>query len=64
MIDTWKVDHPFIREIVVTPTQREARVTTCNECEHLSGIYICKQCGCVMPLKTWLKTSECPRRKW
>ena len=28
------------------------------------GTYVCKQCGCFMPVKTRLRSSNCPLQKW
>ena len=44
---------------------RNARYEICRGCERFfKPTRVCKECGCVMPLKTWLKDAECPIGKW
>lgn len=44
---------------------RDKRYDICKECDRLfKPTRTCKECGCFMGLKTWLKTSECPLGKW
>lgn len=44
---------------------REERYKTCLGCERLfKPTRTCKECGCFMSLKTWLKDAECPIGKW
>jgi hypothetical protein len=43
---------------------REERISICKSCPNLSGINICKLCGCFMPFKTWLSNQHCPDGKW
>lgn len=44
---------------------RGARYKTCLGCERLfKPTRTCKECGCFMSLKTWLKHAECPLGKW
>ena len=33
-------------------------------CNNLNKVQMCNRCGCIMPVKTWLKFSECPDKKW
>ena len=41
------------------------RYEICKSCEWFrSVIKQCKKCGCIMSLKTKLKTAKCPIRKW
>lgn len=43
------------------------RLNICKNCEHLKrplGIMQCNICKCIMILKTSLKSSECPIKKW
>ena len=43
------------------------RLNICKSCEHLKkplGIMQCDVCKCVMIVKTALKNSECPLKKW
>jgi len=44
---------------------RNERYDICKGCEHFfKPIKMCKECGCNMPLKTWLKEATCPINKW
>lgn len=46
-------------------TNRKDRIKICETCENLLiPAMVCKQCGCFMPVKTWFKTSKCPKGKW
>lgn len=43
----------------------DKRYDMCLKCPELIKITKqCKQCGCVMPLKTKLKEARCPLGKW
>lgn len=43
----------------------EHRMQICTNCsEFISLTKQCKQCGCVMILKTKLKDAQCPLKKW
>jgi len=44
---------------------RNGRYEACLGCEKLIKLTrSCKECGCFMSLKTWLKDAECPIEKW
>lgn len=44
---------------------RDMRFRTCKACDHIFlPTRTCKECGCFMALKTWLKDAECPLGKW
>ena len=44
---------------------RDGRYEICKGCEHFfNPIKMCRECGCNMPLKTWLKEASCPVGKW
>jgi hypothetical protein len=44
---------------------RNERYDICKGCEHFfNPIKMCRECGCNMPLKTWLKEATCPINKW
>lgn len=44
---------------------RGVRYKICLDCERLISLTrTCKECGCFMSLKTWLKHAECPLGKW
>ena len=39
------------------------RIKICRSCDNYK-LYICKQCGCFMPVKTKLKFARCPIGMW
>jgi hypothetical protein len=44
---------------------RDSRYEICKGCDEFAKpIKMCKECGCNMPLKTWLSQAECPLGKW
>jgi rRNA maturation endonuclease Nob1 len=49
-------------------TTREIRDTRYNECLGCDRLFkptrTCRECGCFMAAKTWLKDAECPIGKW
>jgi hypothetical protein len=48
-----------------TKDVRNSRYETCKQCpEFFNPIKMCKECGCSMPMKTWLKNATCPIGKW
>lgn len=58
-LDLLNNDNYTTREI------RDGRYETCLGCERLIRLTrTCKECGCFMSLKTWLKYAECPIGKW
>jgi hypothetical protein len=43
----------------------EKRLSICRECpQFLAATTQCKECGCIMKLKTKLPNAECPLHKW
>lgn len=41
------------------------RMDLCLQCEKLINLTKqCKECGCIMPMKTKLKDASCPIGKW
>lgn len=43
-----------------TKQERDRRYAICKGCEHLfKPTASCKECGCFMALKTWLKDATC-----
>lgn len=58
--DAFKKDEYDIPESIVN-----SRMDACRSCEHFIKLTSqCKRCGCVMPLKTKLRSSMCPEQKW
>jgi hypothetical protein len=52
-------------ENVVTDVIAGARMDFCRACEHFDAeIITCRECGCPMNVKSWLKAAECPIGKW
>jgi predicted metal-binding protein len=46
-------------------TIAKERMLVCFECEkYIKATTQCKECGCVMLLKTLLMDSSCPLNKW
>lgn len=44
---------------------RQARYDICLQCPRLfKPTRTCKECGCFMALKTWLKDAHCPLGHW
>jgi hypothetical protein len=49
----------FASEEVITE-----RNALCNSCPSYSRLKICRECGCIMPLKVKLTSAVCPIGKW
>lgn len=48
-----------------TRQERDERLGLCKGCDLLfKPTRTCKDCGCFMALKTWLKDAVCPVGKW
>ena len=44
---------------------RNERFDICKGCDRLfKPTRTCKECGCFMAMKTWLKGADCPIGKW
>jgi hypothetical protein len=49
----------------VEEAESAKRYDICKACPELIDLTKqCKQCGCIMPLKTKLLRAECPLKKW
>jgi hypothetical protein len=49
----------------VNTTIAEERLSICKECpEFIKATSQCKECGCIMNLKTKLPNASCPLKKW
>lgn len=59
----WDIINPnseFVEESI-----SKQRLDICNGCPELISLTKqCKQCGCIMPLKTKLLQATCPLSKW
>lgn len=52
-------------DIKVSEEVREKRFLICSDCDRLDKkLNMCKECGCLMKMKTWLTIAECPLKKW
>lgn len=60
----WTILDPIRFDLKVEPEVREHRKSICESCDKLTIIKTCTECGCIMPLKTWLKSGVCPLNKW
>lgn len=44
---------------------RDKRLDICKGCHRFFHLtHSCRECGCFMAAKTWLKAAECPLNKW
>lgn len=43
---------------------QEERYSICKACPSFTLLKTCKECGCIMPLKTRLSSASCPLEKW
>jgi hypothetical protein len=44
---------------------RDERLDACKDCDRLfKPTRTCRECGCFMSMKTWLKDASCPIGKW
>lgn len=58
-LDLLSSDNYTTREV------RNERYDICLSCDRLFGpTRTCKECGCFMAMKTWLKMAGCPLQKW
>ena len=59
----WDVINPNVEKVDTSIS--ESRMSVCIDCDrYISLTKQCKECGCVMPLKTKLKNATCPLNKW
>jgi hypothetical protein len=60
-IRTWRKG----KEVFVPAEVAADRQHVCEECDELDQkIRQCKNCGCMIDVKTQLSTEECPLKKW
>jgi hypothetical protein len=43
---------------------QKSRYEICKSCPSFTLLKTCKECGCIMPLKTKLANTSCPLAKW
>jgi len=59
----WDILNPNTEYVEEAEATR--RYDICKACPELIDLTKqCKQCGCLMPLKTKLLRAECPLKKW
>jgi len=59
----WDVLNPNVERS--SEVEAERRMSVCQECPSLLKLTNqCKECGCVMSLKTKLEKATCPLGKW
>lgn len=55
----------FINPDFTTEEKRNNRLDICKGCDRLfKPTRTCKECGCFMTAKTWLRLASCPLGKW
>jgi hypothetical protein len=71
IIETSKADEPISTTLTNTGNQffanleiQQTRHNICNSCPSLTALKLCKECGCIVPLKVKLSNATCPVGKW
>jgi hypothetical protein len=52
------------KEFLRNKEDRDACYAVCKACDKFVYPGICSHCSCVMALKTWIKSRQCPENKW
>jgi len=60
----WNSIPEIAKHKLASEEDREIRVNLCKSCEKLNTLSFCQICHCYMPLKTYIKTQQCPLGKW
>jgi hypothetical protein len=51
--------------VLASSQKASQRMEICKACpSYKSLLYMCSECGCIMPAKTRINSSECPLGKW
>jgi hypothetical protein len=50
--------------VFATSDIQAQRYEICKTCPSFTALKTCKECGCIMPLKTKLANTSCPLAKW
>jgi hypothetical protein len=54
-----------INFLIDKESQSQTRLDICKGCDQLLPVVnVCKQCGCLMNIKTRIYSSTCPLGKW
>lgn len=64
MSDNWNYEQNYLPHVLATVEVRNERIEICKQCDKITELKFCSECNCFMPAKTWLKTKECPLKKW
>jgi hypothetical protein len=50
---------------LLTLREKEIRLAICQSCPELivTGL-VCRKCACDLNRKLWMRTAECPLKKW
>lgn len=59
----WDYFNPNI--VHINETMKNDRMSICNSCDRfIKSTTQCKECGCIMKIKTSLPHASCPLGKW
>jgi len=59
----WDYFNPNI--VYINETMKNDRMNICNSCDRfIKSTTQCKECGCIMKIKTSLPHASCPLGKW
>ncbi len=59
----WDYINPAIEKLNLETANK--RLSICRSCtRYISFTSMCKECGCIMPIKTKLPHAYCPIGKW
>ena len=51
--------------VVADTESQQKRIKICKQCEHYEPLlHRCKECGCLLEVKTRMAISTCPIHKW
>ena len=51
-------------QLIATKKVQDERYNICKKCDRLGMMKLCKECGCLMPLKVKIPGADCPLGKW
>jgi hypothetical protein len=55
---------PLVSSMFAPADVATERMNICKSCPSLTKIKMCRECGCVMPMKVRLRGVQCPLGKW
>ena len=63
--DGTSIEVPCPDGVLASNEKAAQRMEICKECpSYKSLMFMCKECGCIMPAKTRINNSVCPLGKW